>query len=298
MQRYKKLLVVVNLDDEDVSLIQYASRITRMAGSEEVHFFHISPELDLPEPLCSAIEGDQSCQSIVERMKAIVQQYFTTQDNTRLGYDASDRDQLRDLLLTIKQKDVDLVVVDKKCGGARMSERVARKAPCSVALVPSGSPARFDNIFVALDFSPYSREALETALAFARAGAANRLTCVHVYTVPSGYNKTGRSYEQFASIMKQNAQQQFDELLPAMNTEGIEIEFISQASTQPFQGIAEIVHTNGADLLVVGSRGRSKTAAILLGSVTERLIEICNVPILTVKRKGQGLSFMEAILDL
>lgn len=59
-----------------------------------------------------------------------------------------------------------------------------------------------------------------------------------------------------------------------------------------------MVHNKGADLLVVGSRGRSKTAAILLGTVTERIIEMCNVPILTVKKKGQGISIIDAIFGI
>jgi nucleotide-binding universal stress UspA family protein len=73
---------------------------------------------------------------------------------------------------------------------------------------------------------------------------------------------------------------------------------VLQHDKRPVDGIAGIVHGAGANLLVVGARGRSKTMAILLGAVTERLIEICNVPILTVKKKGQGMSFLEALFDI
>jgi nucleotide-binding universal stress UspA family protein len=87
-------------------------------------------------------------------------------------------------------------------------------------------------------------------------------------------------------------------MIGEINTEGLEVEFIVDISKHPYQGIVDIVHGREADLLVVGARGQSKTAAILLGSVTERLIDVCNVPILVVKKKGQGLSVLKAMFGL
>ena len=50
------------------------------------------------------------------------------------------------------------------------------------------------------------------------------------------------------------------------------------------------------DLLIMATLGRSASAAILMGSVTEKLIWITNVPLVAVKKKGAGLSFLEALL--
>jgi hypothetical protein len=49
-------------------------------------------------------------------------------------------------------------------------------------------------------------------------------------------------------------------------------------------------------LIVIGAKGRSLAALVLLGSVTEKLIETTHVPILAVKKKGSGMGFLEALL--
>ena len=62
--------------------------------------------------------------------------------------------------------------------------------------------------------------------------------------------------------------------------------------------IREAVDEQEADLLVLGSRGRTNSAAVLLGSVTEKMIRTTDVPIVAVKKKGANLSFLDALLQL
>ena len=49
MHRYKQLLVVLNLDDQDRITIEYAAKVSRMAQSEKVYFLHVAGDLDIPE---------------------------------------------------------------------------------------------------------------------------------------------------------------------------------------------------------------------------------------------------------
>jgi nucleotide-binding universal stress UspA family protein len=256
MQRYKKLLVALNLEETDESLIRYAARIGRMAGSEEVHFYYISDELDLPRMLCSAVEGDRSCRTVIDRMQGSVEAHFEGGAEMKTIFDASEGDRLADILAYTKEKDIDLVLVEKICGGSKMPERLARKAPCSVLLVTPGTQASFEKIFAALDFSEQSKQSLETALAFARASGMNKVTCVHVYSVPLGYAKTGHSYEKFSEIMEDNARGEYERFMESLDTRGIETEFVLQHDKRPVDGIARIVHDAGANLLVVRPRAK------------------------------------------
>lgn len=49
------------------------------------------------------------------------------------------------------------------------------------------------------------------------------------------------------------------------------------------EALADAAEAMGADLVVVGSRGRSAMARVLLGSVADRLVHVCKKPVLVVR---------------
>jgi nucleotide-binding universal stress UspA family protein len=53
----------------------------------------------------------------------------------------------------------------------------------------------------------------------------------------------------------------------------------------PARSIEEIADAAGADLIVVGSKGRSALGGLLVGSVPERLLRISKCPVLVVPGK-------------
>jgi nucleotide-binding universal stress UspA family protein len=56
----------------------------------------------------------------------------------------------------------------------------------------------------------------------------------------------------------------------------------------PFQAIMETIDKKQADLVVIGTKGRSNLSDMLLGSTAERLFRRCPVPLLSVKIGGRG----------
>jgi hypothetical protein len=63
-------------------------------------------------------------------------------------------------------------------------------------------------VLVPVDFSKHSTLALEQAMELANNEQAH-ITCVNVYSVPSGYSKTGKSYEEFAEIILNHSKKDF-----------------------------------------------------------------------------------------
>ncbi len=55
-------------------------------------------------------------------------------------------------------------------------------------------------------------------------------------------------------------------------------------SGKPFDAIVNMAKEKHADLIVVGSHGRTGLAKILMGSVTERVIGLSECAVLVVKR--------------
>ena len=58
----------------------------------------------------------------------------------------------------------------------------------------------------------------------------------------------------------------------------------------PAGRIEEVAAETNARLVVVGSRGRTGLDSILLGSVAERVAQICTVPVVVVKSPASEIS--------
>jgi nucleotide-binding universal stress UspA family protein len=56
----------------------------------------------------------------------------------------------------------------------------------------------------------------------------------------------------------------------------------------PAPAILNIAHEAGADLIVVGTRGRSAVAGLLVGSVAHRLLHLSDLPVLVVPATAAG----------
>ena len=172
------------------------------------------------------------------------------------------------------------------------------KAPCSVLAIPEGADPRIMKVLVPVDFSTHSADGLDVAIAFASASTLPDILCLHVYGVPVGYQKSGNTYEQFAEILRQATEKMFRHLLSRFDLKGLSVTPLFKLARDPAKAIRELVVEQRVDLLVVGARGRTAAAAVLLGSVTERLMSSTEVPLLAVKKKGEGMGLLDALLEL
>jgi len=301
MNRYKRILAGLNLEETDPAVIRYAGLITRMANSEALICMHAAPTLEIPESV------EQEYPELItplsefaeKKMGETVDQHLAAHPGTEIQCLALEGKTLLTLLRQIKDQDIDLVLVGKRDddgGDGTLARRLARKASCSVLEVPQSAPAKISKILVPIDFSEYSADALDVAVAFASASGLKEIFCLHVYRVPLGYYKTGKNYEQFSDIMKKNAEQEYRQFIKKVDLKNLNVRMQFILEKEPETAIDQTVEQYGADLIVLGSRGRSASAAVLLGSVTENLLKRTRIPLLAVKKKGTGLNFLNALL--
>jgi len=149
-----------------------------------------------------------------------------------------------------------------------VTARVIGFSPVNVLVVPRGAAVAFGKILVAADGSPDSATAFREALAMAqRAGGQLLAVCV------------AREEGEFIE-----AQKVIQQLVDAANREGMSLQGSVPAGQQPDDAIVQTALRNNVDLIVMGSRGRTGLARLLMGSVTERVIGQAPCPVLVVKK--------------
>jgi universal stress protein A len=138
-------------------------------------------------------------------------------------------------------------------------------------------------ILVPVDFSPDSDRALGYAAELASA-LGSRLHLLHAYHVPSlaaapyGSSLPQSVWDELRDAARSELEERREKLVArgldarAHLTTGVASEAIREAAVEL-----------GADLIVMGTRGRTGLAHVLLGSVAERTLRTAPCPVLTVK---------------
>jgi nucleotide-binding universal stress UspA family protein len=191
-------------------------------------------------------------------------------------------------------------VADRLLAGST-ALRLLHGAPCSVALVPQGwaSGRSFATIGVAYAESEEGREALRAAHALAmRVGAALRvITAVkheegmHLEVETYVAGRAGKTLEDVEGEYRLQAERRLRELTAKLGNEvSIEIDATVGDPAEVLIAVSEHL-----DLLVCGSRGYGPVRAVLLGSVTRRLVADAGCPILVLPR-GVRAS-LESLVD-
>ena len=155
---------------------------------------------------------------------------------------------------------------------------MTKKTPNSTILVP-------------VDFSPHSEEALRFAAELACRLTAP-LTVLHVIHDPAespGYYsqkdpKTPRRIPDIAADMMAEFIKKTTEANP-------ELDNISQAEIKlvtglPVSRILEIAEQYNPQMVVMGSKGRTGLAHLLLGSKAEQVVRLCPFPVTIIKIPG------------
>jgi nucleotide-binding universal stress UspA family protein len=166
-----------------------------------------------------------------------------------------------------------------------VSQNCVQHAPCPVTVIPPGSlGAGHGRVVVGVDGSDPSFEALRWA-AEAAAMRAVELEVVFGYdarqvVMPMGLAATGAGREQL-----EKASRSMLEEMVGRATEGTESRPPSVELVPAHAGAARALleAALGADLLVVGSRGRGGVRGLLLGSVSQQCVHHAPCPVVVVR---------------
>ena len=168
-------------------------------------------------------------------------------------------------------------------GAGTLATKCLRKTATKVLLVKQTHPRPFRRIVACVDFSETSKEVVKHALRVAGQDPAE-LHFLHVFqTEWNNWSSPDRlsafaDFEKGCSALLEGNLRQFAEVPP----ENPAFYTVTQAKTHG-HGIAEYCRSVDADLVVLGTRGRTTLKYILLGSTVERLLKEIPCSVLVVR---------------
>ncbi len=160
----------------------------------------------------------------------------------------------------------------------RVTARVIGHSQRDVLVVPNGTSVGWKTIVVATDGSTFSAIAADRAIAFAKSygGELKVLSVVDVPTefyaeAPAAVEDLVKQAKAFVSDVKKKAE-----------AAGVKAEtFVGEA--EAYEAVNKLALDQKADMIVIGSHGRTGLRRLLMGSVAETVIGYATCPVLIVK---------------
>jgi nucleotide-binding universal stress UspA family protein len=143
----------------------------------------------------------------------------------------------------------------------------------------------FRRILQATDFSRASAAAFSRALALARENRAKLFVAnVIPFVGPVGVGGyvPARMYEDMEIAVRRSCEQRLERLLAQARKGGVRAEGLVLRGVAHAE-ILRAARAKKADLVVLGTHGRTGVTRFLLGSVASRVIAACRCPVLTVR---------------
>ncbi len=144
----------------------------------------------------------------------------------------------------------------------------------------------FKKVLWGTDGSDAADRALVHAKAFATEGGAPLLAVYcEEFTLPG---KAGGSFPIHAN--EEELRSKIESQIAELSADGVAatVEWTKSKVGGAAHAIAEVAERENADVIVVGTRGHTALAGLLLGSVTQRLLHIAPCPVLAVPESRDG----------
>jgi len=270
---WENLLVCTDGSDEGQNAVSQALALGQACGSKVyvLQLVEIVPEFEAVAPdLRACLEEEIHRQKVVTASEAALRgvqlEYRVLHSVSPFAALVAEAEQIQPGLIIMGRYGRTALL---HLAMGSVTARVIGLSSFNVLVVPQGAALSFKRLLIASDGSPYSDAALTEAIAMA-SRAQSELLGVAVA------REEGEIPE---------AQQITHRMMTAANREGVSFQGFSPQGLAADDGIIQVALANHADLIIMGSHGRTGLKKLLMGSVTERVIGHTPRPVLVVKKR-------------
>lgn len=307
MYQIKKLIVCLDQSELDDTLVRFASFIASVNQTKKIYFTNVIRNLQIPKEVLEEFPNliDNMVEERKTQMQEVVKRSFGRNEDVEFAFVVKEGQLSKKILKLAHEKSVDMIIVGRKVslpGTGVVSQRLARRASCSLLIIPENSVPNIKTLLVPSDFSDYSKDALEEAIMIVeKYGGKAEIVVQNVFTIPSGYHFTGKSYEEFTSIMLMHAEINYKKFIRKIDVKKVKITpvYTQDDDDDPVEEIIAKAKEIKADAIIIGAKGRTAATALFIGSMAERLIQLNDsFPLLVTRPKGKNAGILDYILEI
>ncbi len=285
---FQRAVIALHQSNQDSALLAYAGMLARRQVIGELCFVHVLSDTVVTKP-----PAQQA--TVMADMRAQTRRMIPNLPETTVQSHHVCQGPLLDRLLeTCVKEQADLIMVGHRQDHVlrrSLARRMAKLAPCAVLLVPEGTSPNVRKILAPIDFSPAAATSLAVAAKIASLASLGEVTALHVY-----FDESRTTFEGAGQSLRDDEMERFNAFAAPIEHHGVRMIPVFREGPQPASLIGAVAQELSADLVVMESRGRTASAAILLGSVAQETLANSRCPVLVVKRSGTQIGLLRAFL--
>ena len=291
----------------DPVLMKFLKFIVEAHDTQEIHIFNSISQMNIPDDVLRDFPEIKE-KAVVERVQVLnesVKNGLPEKIAAICQVHVKEGAPSKEILKFVDKNKIDLIMMGRHksfTGGGVLSNRLARRAACNLFIIPEDADVSVNELHVPCDFSPHSKIAMEEAIRIARHhGGKSKIICQNVYTVPGGYHYSGKTYEEFAEVMKANAEKDYKRFIKEIDADGVDIEVVYSLDTNdnPVTDIVDFANERRPGAIIIGVKGRTSTTALFIGSRAEHLIQQnSEIPMMVVRPKGKNAGLLDLLKEI
>lgn len=293
----QQAIVGIRLKPVDHHLLAYLRFFMQQLPVQAAQWVYVQPDFSfvsfyIQKDLLPLIDQYEVDHQLLKELKNTIASEMGDGGTTKMTYHICEGDPLEEMLHLGPKINADLMVIGQHEGKGYhsiLAKNLVRKLRAAALIVPENAAIQLSTILVPIDFSANARRALNMAMGMAQQMEGQvKVKAVYVYTIPAVHlSKLELTAEAYTQMVRNNIRRRMEEFVRALDeAESIEVAVLleEQKKLDIPAAILQVARREGVDFLVMGAKGHSKVEHLLIGSVTEQVVNNNDhIPILISK---------------